>query len=44
MHPPAEPFFLDSAHGQRFCLYHAPQGHCRGALVYVHPFAEEMNK
>ena len=44
MHPPAEPFFLDSAHGQRFCLFHAPQGHCRGALVYVQPFAEEMNK
>lgn len=31
--------------GQRLCLYHAPQGPlCRGALVYVHPFAEEMNK
>ena len=44
MHPAAEPFFLDSAHGQRFCLFHAPQGRCRGALVYVHPFAEEMNK
>ena len=36
--------FLDSAPGQRFCLYHPPRGACRGALVYLHPFAEEMNK
>ena len=40
----AEPFFLAGAHGDRYCLYHAPVGACRGALVYVHPFAEEMNK
>ena len=44
MRPPAEAFFLDSAQGRRFCLFHAPQGPCCGALVYVHPFAEEMNK
>jgi exosortase A-associated hydrolase 2 len=43
-HTPAEPFFLASAPGERFCLYHAAHGDCRGALVYVHPFAEEMNK
>ena len=43
-HPPAEPFFLASAPGERFCLYHAAHGACRGALVYLHPFAEEMNK
>jgi exosortase A-associated hydrolase 2 len=43
-HAPAEPFFLDSAPGRRFCLYHAARGACRGALVYVPPFAEEMNK
>ena len=43
-HAPAEAFFLASAPGERLCLYHAPQGACRGALVYVHPFAEEMNK
>ncbi len=43
-HAPAEAFFLASALGERFCLYHAPQGSCRGALVYVAPFAEEMNK
>ncbi len=41
---PAEAFFLAGARGERFCLYHASQGACRGALVYVHPFAEEMNK
>jgi exosortase A-associated hydrolase 2 len=41
---PAEAFFLPTPHGQRYCLFHAPQGACRGALVYVHPFAEEMNK
>ena len=43
-HPAAEAFFLDSAPGRRFCLYHAPQRLCRGALVYAAPFAEEMNK
>jgi exosortase A-associated hydrolase 2 len=43
-HPHAEAFFLDTPGGQRFCLYHAPVGECRGALVYVHPFAEEMNR
>jgi uncharacterized protein len=38
-------FFLSVRRGRRFCLRHsagaAPR---RGALVYVHPFAEEMNK
>jgi exosortase A-associated hydrolase 2 len=42
--PPAESFFLPVEGGFRYCLYHAPAGDCRGALVYVHPFAEEMNK
>lgn len=44
--PPARAFFLDAAPGQRFCLYHAPQPgqKCQGALIYIHPFAEEMNK
>ena len=40
----AEPFFLESAPGRRFCLFHPPAGACRGAVLYVHPFAEEMNK
>ncbi len=31
--------------GQRLCVYHRPYGAtARGAIVYVHPFAEEMNK
>jgi exosortase A-associated hydrolase 2 len=34
-----------AAGGQRFCLYHPAQGAtARSAIVYVHPFAEEMNK
>lgn len=41
---PAEPFFLKADGGQRFCLYHPPAGPARGALLYVHPFAEEMNR
>ena len=42
--PPAQPFFLDAGAAARFCLYHAPAGQCRGAWLYLHPFAEEMNK
>lgn len=45
--PASAAFFLGSGPGQRFCLYHPPQPAqqaCRGALLYVHPFAEEMNK
>lgn len=44
-------FYLDTAGGPRFCLHHSPEapqhGASRptaGAIVYVHPFAEEMNK
>lgn len=40
----AAAFFLDTPLGARYCLFHAPSGACRGALVYIHPFAEEMNK
>jgi exosortase A-associated hydrolase 2 len=43
-HRPAEAFFLETRSGKRYCLFHLPQGRCRGALLYVHPFAEEMNK
>lgn len=41
-----EPFFLAARPGQRFCIYHAPPTNkpCRGGIIYVHPFAEEMNK
>ncbi|MEO5698681.1 MAG: hydrolase 2, exosortase A system-associated [Burkholderiaceae bacterium] len=31
--------------GQRFCIFHPAQGGTnRGSVLYVHPFAEEMNK
>jgi len=42
-----EAFFLPAAAaGQRFCLFYPPEAGIptRGAVVYVHPFAEEMNK
>ena len=43
-----EAFFLradGNRTGQRFCLFHAPQGDVtKGAVLYIHPFAEEMNK
>lgn len=43
-----EAFFLpidESRNGQRFCLFHPAQGNVtRGFIVYIHPFAEEMNK
>jgi len=49
--PPAQPFFLDTVSGPagyRFCLYHTPavdEGlDAVGAVLYLHPFAEEMNK
>jgi len=40
----SEPFFLGSDAGQRFCLFHRPAGPCRGAVLYVPPFAEELNR
>ncbi len=39
-----QPFFLPSKWGQRFCLYHPPEDVARGVIIYLHPFAEEMNK
>jgi uncharacterized protein len=48
MAPNPEPLFIRVAPGplgQRFALHHAPHaGPARGLVVYVHPFAEEMNK
>jgi exosortase A-associated hydrolase 2 len=43
-HAPAEPFFLEAGTGTRVCLFHRPVGDCRAGLVYLHPFAEEMNR
>jgi len=39
-----EPFFLGSGADRRFCLFHRPAGACRGAVLYVPPFAEELNR
>ncbi|MDR1935524.1 MAG: hydrolase 2, exosortase A system-associated [Candidatus Accumulibacter sp.] len=41
-----EVFFLPAGTGRRFCLLHAVEAGVpvQGAVVYVHPFAEEMNK
>lgn len=36
-------FFLPKATGQRFCLFHPPQGAPQGRVLYLHPFAEELN-
>lgn len=42
----SQPFFLapGDERGQRFCIFHLPQGECRGRVLHIHPFAEEMNK
>lgn len=39
-----EVFFLPTGAEQRLCVHHVPQGPERAAVLYVHPFAEEMNK
>ena len=42
-----DPLFLQvkpGPSGRRFALHHRPPGQPRGLVVYVHPFAEEMNK
>lgn len=37
-------FFLAADPGQRFCLFHAPQGPVlKSRVLYLHPFAEEMH-
>ncbi|MEH3086130.1 MAG: hydrolase 1, exosortase A system-associated [Xylophilus ampelinus] len=47
--PPPEAFFLPAEDGgRRLCVLHRPAQAAgraaRGALVYLHPFAEEMNR
>ena len=43
-----EAFFLPATSaesGQRFCLFYPAEGESvRGSVLYIHPFAEEMNK
>jgi len=41
---PARIFHLPTAAGARLCLCHLPAAAPRGAILYLHPFAEEMNK
>ena len=41
---PLEPFFLSGPRGDRFCIFHPAATDPRGAVLYLHPFAEEMNK
>ena len=43
--PLPQAFFLPADGGQqRFCLFHPPQGtQHRGRVLYLHPFAEELN-
>jgi exosortase A-associated hydrolase 2 len=39
-----EAFFLPAHPGQRLCIHHEPACPTRGAVLYVPPWAEEMNK
>ena len=40
-----EAFFLPAENGYRFCLYTPAAGSSeKAALIYLHPFAEELNK
>lgn len=42
----AQAFFLNTSNGKRFCVFHSIDAKlkCRGAVLYVAPFGEEMNK
>ena len=44
--PPVEPLFLVGSAGPLFAVYHAPAptGPAVGGLIYLPPFAEEMNR
>ncbi len=43
--PEIRAFYLETAAGPRYALHHRPAAaKPRGSLLYVHPFAEEMNK
>lgn len=43
--PRAKPFFLNVGGRSLFCLHYVPVVPLvRGAILYIHPFAEEMNK
>lgn len=43
--PRAQPFFLSAGARSLYCLHYAPAvPFSRGTVLYIHPFAEEMNK
>jgi exosortase A-associated hydrolase 2 len=42
--PLLDPFFLDGGSGRVFCLFVGPIGASRRSVLFVPPFAEEMNK
>ena len=44
MAPLREAFFLGTGADRRFCLLTRPEGAVLGAIVYLHPFAEELNR
>ena len=41
-----EAFFLNCGLARRFCLFHPPPaaGSARASILYLHPFAEELNR
>jgi exosortase A-associated hydrolase 2 len=41
---PFDAFFLPAVGGERFCIFHPASAAPLGSILYVHPFAEEMNK
>ena len=41
---PFEAFLLPAGAGERFCVFYAASGMPLGSILYLHPFAEEMNK
>ena len=44
MLPLREAFFLGDGAERRFCLLTRPKDHVVGSVLYVHPFAEELNR
>jgi uncharacterized protein len=42
--PLPEPFYLPLQRGRRFCVRYSARGDAKGSLLFVHAFAEEMNK
>ena len=38
------PFFAETPRGRRFAVENRCRGEPRGAILFIHPFAEEMNK